>query len=198
MNIGRETSEPSRRLETSLVFSETSEPRQRPGTNLTFPEASEPISSSEVFLQKLSKSRLLLFAIFILAAGCSRETPISGSSPFYAGTFEASCSPVDAPAVVFDLYRLGDPEPPMVSIAVWQFESPVEGSQIQLRSQGGYGAAFIGGTEWIPASDGVIGLEEYQEGDAARGWFWLELGGFDRVEGQFEATWNDSGLAICG
>ena len=156
--------------------------------SLTFPETSEPNPGSEVSLHKLPGSRLLLFAIFVLAAGCSRDVPISGSAPFYAGTFEASCSPVDAPAVVFDLYRLGDPEPPMVSIAVWRFESPIVGSQIQLRSQGGYGAAFIGGTEWIPASDGAIGLDEYREGEAARGWFWLDLDGFDRVEGQFEAT----------
>ncbi len=166
--------------------------------SLAFPETSEPKLGSEVFFQKLPWSRLLLFAIFILTAGCSRDAPISGAAPFYAGTFEAGCSPVDAPAAVFDLYRLGDPEPPMVSIAIWQFESPIEGSQIQLRSRGGYGAAFIGGTEWIPASDGAIGLDEYREGEAARGWFWLELGGFDRVEGQFEATWSDSGLAICG
>ena len=166
--------------------------------NLAFPETSEPKPGSEVLLQKLRRSRLLLIAIFVLAAGCSRDVPIPGSAPFYAGTFEASCSPADAPAVVFDLFRLGDPEPPMVSIAVWQFESPVEGSQIQLRSQGGYGAAFIGGTEWIPAADGAIGLDEYRESEAARGWFWLELGGLDRVEGQFEAAWSDSGLAICG
>ena len=166
--------------------------------NLAFPETSEPKPGSEVLIQRLPGPRLLLFAILILAAGCSRDVPISGSAPFYTGTFEASCSPVDAPAVVFDLYRLGDPEPPMVSIAVWQFESPIEGSQIPLRSLGGYGAAFIGGTEWIPASEGAIGLDEYREGEAARGWFWLELGGFDRVEGQFEATWSDSGLAICG
>ncbi len=166
--------------------------------NLAFPETSEPNLGSEVFLQKPFRSRLLLFAIFLLAAGCSRDASIPGSAPFYAGTFEASCSPVDAPAVVFDLYRLGDPEPPMVSIAVWQFESPIEGSQIRLRSRGGYGAAFIGGTEWIPASDGAIGLDEYREGEAARGWFWLDVGEFDRVEGQFEATWSDSGLAICG
>ena len=166
--------------------------------SLSFPEASEPNPGSEVFLQRLPGSRLLLFAILVLAAGCSRDAPIPDSAPFYAGTFEASCSPVDAPAIVFDLYRLGDPEPPMVSIAVWQFESLIEDSQIQLRSQGGYGAAFIGGTEWIPASDGAIGLDEYLEGEDARGWFWLDLGGFDRVEGQFEATWNDAGLAVCG
>jgi len=166
--------------------------------SLSFPETSEPNPGSEVFLQKLPGSRLVLFAILVLAAGCSRDAPIPHSAPFYAGTFEASCSPVDAPAVVFDLYRLGDPEPPMVSIAVWHFESPIEGSQIQLRSQGGYGAAFVGGTEWIPASDGAIGLDEYREGEAARGWFWLDLGGFDRVEGQFEATWSDAGLAVCG
>ena len=166
--------------------------------NLTFPETSEPNPGSEVLFQKLPGSRFLLFAVFLLAAGCSRGAPMSGSAPFYAGTFEASCSPVDAPAVVFDLFRLGDPDPPMVSIAVWELESLVEGSQIQLGSRGGYGAAFIGGTEWIPASDGAIGLDEYREGEAARGWFWLELGGFDRVEGQFEATWSDSGLAICG
>ena len=166
--------------------------------SLAFPETSEPKLGSEVFFQKLRGSRMLLVAILVLAAGCSRNAPISGSAPFYAGTFEASCSPVDAPSVVFDLYRLGDPEPPMVSIAVWQFEPPIEGSQIQLRSRGGYGAAFIGGTEWIPASDGAIGFESYATGDIASGWFWLDLGGFDRVEGQFEATWSDSGLAICG
>jgi hypothetical protein len=139
-----------------------------------------------------------LFAIFLLAAGCSREAPISSSAPFYAGTFEAGCSPVDAPAIVFDLYRLGDPEPPMVGIAVWQLESPVEGSQIQLRSRGGYGAAFIGGTEWIPAADGAIGFESYVDGEIASGWFWLELDGIDRIQGQFEASWSDEGLAICG
>ncbi len=166
--------------------------------NFAFPETSEPNLGSEVFLQMLRRSGLVLIAIFILAAGCSRDATISGSAPFYAGTFEASCSPVDAPAVVFDLYRLGDPEPPMVTIAVRQFDSPEDGSQIQLSNQVGYGAAFIGGTEWIPASDGVIGLDEYQEGEAAQGWFWLELGGFDRVAGQFEATWSDAGLAICG
>ena len=161
-------------------------------------ETSEPNPGSEVYLQKPSKLRFVLIAIFILAAGCSRDAPISSSAPFYAGTFEASCSPVDAQAVVFDLFRLGDPEPPMVSIAVWQFESLTEGSQIQLSSRGGYGAAFIGGTEWIPAADGVIGFESYIDGEIASGWFWLELDGFDRIQGQFEASWSDEGLAICG
>jgi len=166
--------------------------------SLAFPETSEPKPGSEVFFQKLRRSRLLLIAIFALAAGCSRDVPISGSAPFYAGTFEASCSPVDAPVVVFDLFRLGDSEPPMVSIAVWRLESAVEGSQIQLDSQGGYGAAFIGGTEWIPAADGAIGFESYVSGDIASGWFWLELDGIDRIQGQFEATWSDEGIAICG
>ncbi len=166
--------------------------------SLTSPETSEPKPGSEVSLQKPSKSRFVLIAIFILAAGCSRDAPISSSAPFYAGTFEASCSPVDAPAVVFDLFRLGDSEPPMVSIAVWRLESPVEGSQIQLDSKGGYGAAFIGGTEWIPAADGAIGFESYVSGYIASGWFWLELDGIDRIQGQFEATWTDEGIAICG
>ncbi len=180
------------------AFSKTSEPRQRLEMRLAFPETPEPKHGSGVFFSDIPGSRFLLFVIFVLAAGCSRDVSISSSAPFYAGTFEASCSPVDAPAVVFDLYRLGDPEPPMVSIAVWQFELPIAGSQIQLRNRGGYGAAFIGGTEWIPASDGAIGLEEYREGEAARGWFWLQLDGIDKVEGQFEATWSDAGLAICG
>ena len=166
--------------------------------SLTFLETSEPNQGSEVFFSNLTGSRLLLFAVFILAAGCSREVSISNSAPYYAGTFEASCSPVDAPAIVFDLYRLGDPDPPQVSIAVWRFESPIAGSRIELRERSGYGAAFIGGTEWIPASDGAIELEQYQEGEAARGWFWLELDGVDRVEGQFEVTWSDAGPAICG
>lgn len=192
------TSELRQRLEMSFALSKTSEPRRRPEMSLAFPKTPEPCFGSGVFFSDIPGSRFLLFVIFVLAAGCSRDASISSSAPFYAGTFEASCSPVDAPALVFDLYRLGDLEPPMVSIAVWQFESPIEDSQIQLKSRGGYGAAFIGGTEWIPASDGAIGLEEYREGEAARGWFWLQLDGIDKVEGQFEATWNDAGPAICG
>lgn len=166
--------------------------------NLIFLKTSEPRSRSEVVFSNFPTSRVLLFLVLIVAAGCSRDATISGSVPHYAGTFEASCSPVDAPAIVFDLYRLGDPEPPQVSITVWRFESPIEGSRIELNDGFGYGAAFIGGTEWIPAADGVIGLEEYQEGDVARGWFWLELDGVARVEGEFETTWSDKGLSFCG
>jgi hypothetical protein len=166
--------------------------------SLTFLKTSEPILGSEVFFSHAPRSHLLLFLVLFLAAGCSREASISTSAPFYAGTFEASCSPVDAPAIVFDLYRLGDPDPPQVSIAVWQFEYPIAGNRIDLRERSGYGAAFIGGTEWIPAADGAIELEEYQEGTAARGWFWLELDGVERVEGTFAVTWSDTGPAICG
>ncbi len=140
----------------------------------------------------------MLLLVPILVASCSRAGSVSSEAPHYAGTFEASCSPVDAPAILFDLYRLGDPEPPQVSIAVWRFESPMAGSQIELRERGGYGAAFIGGTEWIPAVDGAIGLENYVQGEVASGWFWLQLNGIDRIEGQFEAAWSDAGLAICG
>jgi hypothetical protein len=166
--------------------------------NPTFLETSEPIQGSEVFFSHAPGSRLLLIVLFVLAAGCSRDAPISNSAPFYAGTFEASCSPVDAPAIVFNLYRLGDPDPPQVSIAVWQFEYPIAGNRIDLKERSGYGAAFIGGTEWIPASDGAIELEEYQEGEAASGWFWLELDGIERMEGEFAVTWSDAGLTICG
>jgi hypothetical protein len=166
--------------------------------SLTFLETSEPKQGSEVLFPNLPGSRLLLLVVFVLAAGCSREASISSSAPYYAGSFEASCSPVDAPAIVFDLYRLGDPDPPQVSIAVWRFENPIVGSRIDLVERSGYGAAFIGGTEWIPASDGAIELEEYQEGQTARGWFWLELDGVERVEGTFAVTWSDTGPAICG
>ncbi len=182
----------------SLASSKTDELRQRLEMSLAFPKTSEPKHGSEVIFSNIPGSRFLLFGVFILAAGCSRETSISNSAPYYAGTFEASCSPVDAPAIIFDLYRLGDPDPPQVSIAVWRFENPIVGSQIDLRERSGYGAAFIGGTEWIPASDGAIELEEYEEGEAARGWFWLELDGVERVEGEFAATWVDKGPVICG
>ena len=140
----------------------------------------------------------MLLLVPILVAGCSRAGLVSNEAPHYAGTFEASCSPVDAPGILFELYRLGDPEPPQVSIAVWQFEFPTAGSLIELRERGGYGAAFLGGTEWIPAADGALGLENYVEGDVASGWFWLELDGIDRIEGQFEATWRDTGPVFCG
>lgn len=164
-------------------------------------ETSELIRRSEVLLSNLRGSRRYLWLLLILSvpvAGCSGTGSVSGSAPHYAGTFEASCSPVDAPAILFDLYRLGDPEPSQVSISVWQFEFPMAGTQIELRERGGYAAAFIGGTEWIPAADGAIGLEDYVEGEVASGWFWLELDGVDRIEGQFEATWSEAGLAICG
>ena len=71
-------------------------------------------------------------------------------------------------------------------------------SLICLRERSGYGAAFIGGTEWIPASDGAIELVEYQESESASGWFWLELDGVERVEGTFAVTWSDTRPAICG
>lgn len=113
----------------------------------------------------------MLLLLPILVASCSRAGSVSSEAPHYEGTFEASCSPVDAAAILFDLYRLGDSEPPQVSIAVWRFETPMAGSQIELTDRGGYGAAFIGGTEWIPAVDGAIGLENYVEGELASGWF---------------------------
>ncbi|MFQ5942885.1 MAG: hypothetical protein ACE5JF_04965 [Anaerolineales bacterium] len=159
------------------------------------PNGSETATFS--LLKSLGAASQLLL-IPILLAGCSRTETVSSQAPHYSGTFEASCSPVDAPAILLDLYRLGDPEPPMVSISVWHFQSPITGSQIELKERTGYGAAFIGGTEWIPAADGAIGFEDYEEGEMARGWFWLKLDGIDRIEGQFEATWSDSGLAICG
>ena len=137
----------------------------------------------------------MLLLVAILVTGCSRARSVSSQAPHYAGTFEASCSPVDASAILFDLYL---PKPPQVSIAVWRFDTLTAGSQIELRGRGGYGAAFIGGTEWIPASDGAIGLENYVEGNVASGWFWLELDGVERIEGQFEATWSDVGPVICG
>ncbi|GMR10138.1 MAG: hypothetical protein BMS9Abin28_0959 [Anaerolineae bacterium] len=164
-------------------------------------ETSGPSHRSEVSAYRPFGSRrtvwLLLLAP-ILVAGCSRAGSVSSEPPHYAGTFEASCSPVDAPAIIFDLYRLGDPEPPQVSIAVRRFDSSMAGSQIELSERGGYGAAFIGGTEWIPAKDGAIGLENYTEGKVAGGWFWLELDGIDRIEGRFEVTWSDAGPVICG
>ena len=189
---------PRQRLDTSPVFVETSEPGQRPETSHVFPKTSEPRQGSEVFFSNIPGSRLLPFVLFALVAGCSSDESISNSAPYYAGTFEASCSPVDAPAIVFDLFRLGDPDPPQVSIAIWQFESLIAGTPIELKARSGYGAAFIGGTEWIPASDGAIELQEYQQIEVARGRFWLELDGVGRVEGQFEATWTDAGPAICG
>ena len=162
-------------------------------------ETSGPPHGSEVSAYSLFGSRRtvwFLLLVPILVAGCSQS--VSSVVPHYAGTFEASCSPVDARAILFDLYRLGDPEPPQVSIAVWQFEFPIAGSLIELRGRAGYGAAFLGGTEWIPAADGAMGLENYVEGEMASGWFWLELDGIDRIEGQFEASWSDVGPVICG
>jgi len=153
--------------------------------------------SSCSFLKSRPAAWLLLL-VPILTAGCAAKGLPSGEAPFYAGTFKASCSPVDASAILFDLYRLGDPEPPQVSLEVWQLESLIAGGQIELRERGGYGAAFLGGTEWIPAADGVIGLENYVEGEVASGWFWLELDGIDRIEGQFEATWTGTDLVLCG
>ena len=166
--------------------------------SLTFLKTSEPTPGSGVFFSRSFRFRPIVLTVFVLAAGCSEDASVSSSAPYYAGTFEASCSPVDAPAIVFDLFRLGDPDPPQVSIAVWQFENPITNNRINLAGRSGYGAAFVGGTEWIPASDGAIELEEYREGEAASGWFWLELDGADRVEGQFEVVWSDAGLAICG
>ena len=165
---------------------------------LTFLKTSDPTPGSEVFFSRAFRFRPLVFTVFVLAAGCSEDASISSPTPHYAGTFEASCSPVDAQGIVFDLFRLGDPDPPQVSIGVWQFENPITSNRINLAGGSGYGAAFVGGTEWIPASDGAIELEEYREGEAASGWFWLELDGVDRVEGQFEVVWSDAGLAICG
>ena len=107
----------------------------------------------------------MLLIVTILIAGCSGTGSPPAELPFYAGIFEASCSPVDAQAILFDLYRLGDPEPPQVSIAVWRFESLIAGSEIELGERDLYGAAFIGGTEWIPAAEGVIGLDNYVEGE---------------------------------
>lgn len=164
-------------------------------------ETSGPGHRSEVSAYRLVGSRrtvCLLLLLPILVASCSRAGSVSSEAPHYEGTFEASCSPVDAAAILFDLYRLGDSEPPQVSIAVWRFETPMAGSQIELTDRGGYGAAFIGGTEWIPAVDGAIGLENYVEGELASGWFWLELDGVDRIEGQFDATWRDTGPVFCG
>lgn len=131
----------------------------------------------------------------VTLAGCARANQISAGAAFYAGTFEASCSPVDAPAIQFELYRLGDPTPSQVSIGVWQL---APGAAIELNGHGGYAAAFIGGTEWIPAAEGVILLENYVEGELASGWFWVELDGIDRFEGRFEATWSNEGIVICG
>ena len=131
-------------------------------------------------------------------AGCSGAGPVSSEAPYYAGTFEASCSPVDAQAILFDLHRLGDPEPPQVNIDVWRFESLIAGGDIELGKRDGYGAAFIGGTEWIPAAEGMIGLDNYVEGEIASGWFWLELDGIARIEGRFEAAWSDAGPVMCG
>jgi len=164
-------------------------------------ETSGPSHRSEVSAYRLVGSRRtvwLLLLVLILVAGCSRTGSASSEPPHYAGTFEASCSPVDAPAILFDLYRLGDPEPPQVSIAVWRFDSLMAGSQIEFSERGGYGAAFTGGTEWIPAADGAIGLENYAEGEVASGWFWLELDGIDRIEGHFDVTWSDAGPITCG
>ena len=124
--------------------------------NLAFPKTSEPNLGSEVFLQKPFRSRLLLFAIFLLAAGCSRDASIPGSAPFYAGTFEASCSPVDGLAFVFDLYRLGDPDPPPVSISIWRFDGPIVGKQFDPEGPSAYPPPFTRRTEWLPTSECAI------------------------------------------
>jgi hypothetical protein len=165
--------------------------------NPTFLETSEPIQGSEVFFSH-APSRLLLIVLFVLAAGCSGEASITEPAPFYAGTFEASCSPVDGYALQFDLYRLGDAFPAQVSIAIWEFDLPMAGSQIRLVDGGGYGAVYISGTEWIPATDGEIGMDSFAEGETADGWFWLELDGIDHIEGRFEADWSESGFGFCG
>ena len=133
--------------------------------------------------------------ILVVLAGCSGANQISAGAPFYGGTFQASCSPVDAPGLLFELHRLGDPVPSQVSISVWRLDS---NNPIQLTGGGAYGAAFIGGTEWIPAAEGVLTLEKYVKGEVASGWFWLELDGIDRIEGEFNVAWSDEGLPICG
>ena len=143
-------------------------------------------------------SLLMLLTIAIISAACSVAGKVPIEAPDYMGTFEASCSPVDGHAIQFELYRLGDGFPAQASISIWQFEIPMAGSHVRLREQGGYGAAYISGTEWIPAIDGEIGFEDYVEGDIASGWFWLELDGIDRIEGNFEVAWSDASPAICG
>ncbi len=153
------------------------------------------------FREGTSASVGVPFALLVfvsLTAGCAARGTVANGAPQYAGTFEASCSPVDAPGTRFELYRLGDAFPAQVSISIWEYDFPIDESVIELGGRSGYGSAYISGTEWIPAKDGEVGLESYVEGELARGWFWLNLDQVDRVEGRFEATWSDEGPAICG
>lgn len=158
------------------------------------PETSEFLTASGVSSLRRFEAVILL-CLSILAVGCSPTA--SENAPQYGGTFEASCSPVDAPAIAFDLIRLGGAEPPQVGFLVWSRLDPA-GVDIDLSGSGGSGAAHVGGTEWIPASFGVLHIDQYKKGVLSSGWFWIELGGVKRIEGRFEAVWRDTGPTFCG
>ena len=135
------------------------------------------------------------FVFVVLLAGCS--TPLSETAPKYAGSVQATCSPVDAAGIALDLISLGGTRPAQVGIAAWPGPRGA-GDTVDLDGRSGSAGAMFDGTEWIPAAGGQIHFEVYSAGESAEGWFWIEIDGYGRFEGRFDAIWDESGPLLCG
>ncbi len=151
---------------------------------------------------RAGRAALLLLGLALVLSACevAGGGPPAAGADHYLGTLQASCSPVDAAAIDFELRPESGAELPRVSLVLWSFSGLAEGSPIRFgpEDNAGYGAMFVRGTEWTPAIDGELSLDSYAEGQSAAGWFWLELGDGDRYEGWFQAEWQDQGPVLCG
>lgn len=143
----------------------------------------------------------VLLALILALAACRGPAagPPSTAADRFDGSAEATCSPVDATAVGFNLRPESDRELPQISLVLWPYGGISEGARVRFdKPENGYAAAWVAGTEWTPATDGELQLDSYREGGSAAGWFWLELSDGSRLEGWFEADWLDQGPVMCG
>ncbi len=168
------------------------------------PDSPGRIAARRVISGPSARHRLGLALAVSLAGlliGCARTggEPPPESADRYLGSVETACSPLDAMAIGFNLQLATGEELPQVSITIWPSGDTSSGERVRLNFDGaGYGAAVVSGTEWTQAVDGEIQLEHYSAGQAAGGWFWLELSDAERLEGWFEAEWLDRGPVYCG
>jgi hypothetical protein len=143
--------------------------------------------------------KILCGMLLAMALSACATGPPAEHAERYRGTFEDSCSPVDAFATAFELWPESLQSLERVSIVLWPREGLAAGQRIRLGlREDGSGSLYRSATEWDFAEEGEIYFERYMERGSAAGWFWLNLETGQRLEGWFEANWEDVGIVYCG
>lgn len=134
----------------------------------------------------------------VILNACASGPPAENAQRYH-GTYEYSCSPVDALATAFELWPESRQSTERVSILLWPRDGISSGQRIRLGlREEASGAVYSSPTEWDFAEDGEIYFEHYSDGGIAGGWFWMKLASGPRLEGWLEAEWQDVGIVYCG